>query len=99
MRNQHDAVARQHLDQGFPYEFSIGVSKSFVSDFPRLSVRRAKSVASGVEVRAPADKNGCRRHRWIDLSRSGCQFERGIVDRAISMHDVSKNARHYFNPP
>ena len=38
MRNEHDAVRRQHFDQGFPNQFGVGVGQILVSEFPDLRI-------------------------------------------------------------
>ncbi len=97
--NQHNAVGRQNLLQGFADQFGIGIGKSLVGNLPDLRVGSAEGVARGIEVRAPTGENGGRRSSGIDLARSGREFERGIGGHATFMCDVSEDASHYFNPP
>ena len=39
VRNEHNAVARKDVHQGFAHQFSVGISESLIRDFPYLTVR------------------------------------------------------------
>ena len=97
--DQHDAVVRQDLHQGFADQLGIGVGKGLIGDLPYLTVGTTKGFANGIEFRAPTGDNRGRRRGRVDLSCGGRQFGRRIVGNAALVYDVGEDASHYFNPP
>src|ERR1700739_2963185 len=97
--NKHNAIARQDLLEGFADQFSVGVSKTFIRDFPNLGICTAEIIAGGLEVLTPTGEDGCRRNSGVDLACRGRQFERGIGDDATFVTAVSEDASHYLNTP
>ena len=100
VRDQHNAARRQNAHQCLPDQLGVRIGRALRL---RLSKSRRKKEASELHAASRSGPQpvriavgGC---SGINLFRGGCEFGRGIVDHATSMHDVGKNARHYFSPP
>src|SRR5271165_2839234 len=61
MRDQHNAASRNNGHQRFADEFSVGISKSFICDFPHFAVRSTEGLAYAIEFCTPAgnESGGC----------------------------------------
>src|SRR5579862_6813200 len=70
-----------------------------IRDFPNFAEAGADRAARSLEFRARAGENRGGRCCGINLFRGGYKFGRGIIHHSTSVHDVGKNARHYFSPP
>ena len=76
VRDEHDAIVRQDVQQSFADQLSIGVSECLVRDFPYLSVGATQGFANGVKFRAPTGNHSHRRRGSVDLFCGGCEFGR-----------------------
>ena len=76
VRDQHEAIARQDVQQSFADQFGIGVSERLIGDFPYLGVRATQGFANGVKFRAPTGNHRDRQRGSVDLFCGGCEFGR-----------------------